>query len=422
MANLRWLTPGLGIKRWVLLICISMVLLILGAILVGLGLFNINPTGTEQIPVSPYGVGGFLIGLSFICVFISIYRLARRIESLIKPSNENRGLTELALLRSRLEQGARIVCLGGGTGLNCLLSGIRDHSSDITAVVSVADDGGSSGRLRSEFGLLPPGDIRNCLSALADSGPIMSELMQYRFSEGEFSGHSFGNLLIMVLTKIKGSFGSAVREANRILNVRGRVLPATLDHVTLVASHEDGTKTTGQKRIAECGKPILGLELRPSAGQTPPDVISRIQDADLIIIGPGSLYTSIIPNLLAPDVVKAISSSRARVTLVVNTVEDRGETKGYKVSNYIKAIKRLAPGLRLDMALVNSFHPSQEKVDALADKGIGLTELDPENCKEFGTRIRRRDVIDIDNPERHDPQKLAIALMEDFEAQTGVNI
>ncbi len=412
MVKLRWLTLGLGIKRWILLMIVGMLLVIGGSIFIGLGLFDLNTA--ESMLVNPYAIGIMLTGAGIILILSGVYFLVRRIEKLLKNRNEDRGLTEIAYMRSRLEQGPKTVCLGGGTGLNCLLSGLRNYSNDITAVVSVADDGGSSGRLRSGFGLLPPGDIRNCISALSDAGSVMTDLMQYRFSEGEFAGHSFGNLMIMVLTKIKGSFGLAVREANRILNVRGQVLPATLDHVTLVATHEDGTKTTGQKNISSCGKPISGLDLKPASGETPPDVLEQIAASDLIVMGPGSLFTSIMPNLLASDVVKAITASRAKVFFVVNTVDQPGETKGFKVSDYIKATKRLAPGLRIDTALVNRYKPSASKMEPLAEKGIYLTEYDAEEVSSLGVEVRLREVINFENPEKHDAAKLAEALMEDW--------
>lgn len=412
MANLHWLKVGLGIKRWVLLICAGMMMLVIGAILLGLGLFNLHTP--ESLPISPYGLGGAFIVMGGALVLFGVYRLVRRIEKILKNKDESRGLTELAYLHSRLDEGPRVVCLGGGTGMNCLLSGLRDYSSDITAVVSVADDGGSSGRLRSNFGLLPPGDIRNCISALADAGPVMTELMQYRFEEGEFEGHSFGNLFIMVLSKIRGSFGLAVREANRILKVRGQVLPATLDHVTLVATHEDGTKTTGQKNIAQCGKAIVGLALKPTPGATPPDVLEKISAANLIVIGPGSLYTSIMPNLLAEDVVKAITASSARVMYVVNTMEQSGETHGFRVSDYINALKHLAPGLRIDVALVNNYRPSAARLEPLLEEGVRMTDYDPEGVAKFGIAVRLRDVINYENPEKHDSRKLASALLEDW--------
>ncbi len=422
MAKLPWLVLGLGLKRWVVLVFFGIIVVMFGAVSLTLGFFSINTSGTGQaLPVSPYAIAFVFFCSGAGLILYSSYKLFRRFEALVKPKDEDRGIAELAVLRSRLEQGPKIVCIGGGTGLNCLLSGLREYSSQITAVVSVADDGGSSGRLRSEFGMLPPGDIRNCLSALADAGPVMSELMQYRFTDGDLEGHSFGNLLIMVLTNIKGSFAQAVREVNRIFKVRGEVLPATLDHVTLVATHEDGTKTTGQKRVSMCGKPIIGLELKPEPGDTPLDVLERIDDADLIVLGPGSLYTSIMPNLLDKKLVEAVNKSSAKVYLVVNTSQQLGETKGYKVSDYLGAIKRLAPDLKVDLALVNSYVPSAERLQSLANEGVGITEFDVEACKAFDVKIRLRDVISIENPEKHNPQKLSFALMEDFDSGQDAN-
>ena len=417
MAKLPWFSTTLGLKRWLLLVMVGVFLVVCSAVAVTVGVLSVNTIDNTKLSLSPYAIAFvlFIIGLSV--VLVAGYKLFKRFEFLVKPKDEDRGIAELAVLRSKLEQGPKIVCIGGGTGLNCLLSGLREYSSQITAVVSVADDGGSSGRLRNEFGMLPPGDIRNCLSALADAGPVMSELMQYRFTEGDLEGHSFGNLLIMVLTNIKGSFGLAVREVNKIFKVRGEVLPATLNHVTLVATHEDGTKTTGQKRVSMCGKPIVGLELKPESGETPAEVLERVKDADLIVLGPGSLYTSIMPNLLDKKLVNALTASSAKVVLVVNTSQQFGETRGYKVSDYLEAVKRLAPELIVDIALVNSFVPSQDKLDELAVNGVGVTEFDIERCKEFDVRVKLRDVIDIVNPEKHDSKKLSLALMEDFDSE-----
>lgn len=410
MANLRWLKAGLGIKRWVILICVSMLLVICGSIAFGLGLFGVLEQ-TQMLALSPYGAGIALLLLGGTGVFIGVYRLARRIEKILKANDDARGLAEIAIARS--QQGPKIVCVGGGHGLNRLLSGLRGHSNRITAVVSVADDGGSSGRLRNEFGMLPPGDIRNCLSALADPNSTMGGLMQYRFSEGELAGHAFGNLFIMVLTKLTGRFDLAVREANRLLNVRGQVLPVALDKLTLVATHEDGTKTTGQKNISYCGKKIRELTLKPKPSGAPEDVIERLLDADMIVIGPGSLYTSILPNLLMPDVVEAIARSKAKVYFVINTTMQPGETPGFKVNDYFEALYRHAPGIRLDAAIVNNYRPSPARLEQLRAEGKDITEYD--NVLRSDVRILLRDVITLDDPEKHDPDKLARVLMEEWE-------
>jgi uncharacterized cofD-like protein len=418
MVSWRWLQPGLHLKRWVLAICAGMVFLILGAISLGLGIFDLKTPrfpGTT-LPADPYAVAEVLIGLGSILVFAGVYRLVRRIERLLKSKEESRGLAEIAYQHIRLEQGPRMVCLGGGTGLSTILYGLREYSGDITAIVSVADDGGSSGRLRLDFEMLPPGDIRNCLIALADAGPVMADLMQYRFEEGELAGHSFGNLFITVLAQLRGNFGLAVREANRILSVRGQVLPATLEKVNLVATHPDGSKTTGQRLIAKCGKPIEELSLKPKPGQAPEDVIEAIRNAELIIIGPGSLYTSVLPTLLDEDVVEAIGESRAQVFYIVNTMSQPGETEEFTASRYLETLWKHVPGLRIDCAVVNGYRPSAKKLEELAVSGVKLTEYDRKEMASLEVRVLLRDVVDSDSPQKHHPQKLAKAVMEAFAA------
>lgn len=416
MSNWRWLKWGLNLKRWVIAIAVGLILLVLGAIALGLGIFDLNAAMPDApVPLNPYGAGGFLVGIGVILVFTGVYRLVRRIERLLKSSDENRGLAEIAYHHHRLERGPKLICLGGGTGLSTILTGLKEYTGDITAVVSVADDGGSSGRLRHDFDMLPPGDIRNCLVALADAGAGMQELMQYRFDEGEFDGHSFGNLFLTVLARIRGDFGLAIREANSILSVRGRVLPATLDKVSLVATHEDGTKTTGQRLIAKSGKRIEELSLKPHPGEPPQDVLDAISEADILLVGPGSLYTSVLPNLLDEDVVEAINRSNAEVVFIVNTMGQPGETTDFTVSDHIKTLKRHAPTLRLNRVVVNNYQPSRARLDPLLKKGICLTEYDRKNVQDLNVRLLLRDVIDVEYPRRHDPHKLAAAINDIWE-------
>lgn len=409
MANWRWLRPGMHIKRWVFLITFGLVILFIGAMFLTLGVFM-----PDSLPfgMDPYGTAVVLLIPGTVAVFIGIYRLIRRIEKMLRRADDRRDLGEIAYQYNRLEQGPRIVCFGGGTGLSTLLFGLRDYSRRITAIVSVADDGGSSGRLRLDFDMLPPGDIRNCLVALSDTSPSMAKLLQYRFPEGEFSGHSFGNLFITVLAIIQNDFGSAVREMNRILNVRGQVLPATLDKISLVANHPDGTKTTGQQWIAKCGKEIETMELRPEPGDLSPDVLSAIHEAELITLGPGSLFTSVLPNLLDPKVVEAINNASSKVLFIVNTAGQVGETKDFTVSKHIKMLLQHAPHLKLDMVLVNNRPPTPDQVASMAEKGITPTEFDAQEVEKLGVQVILRDVVNLDNPIRHDPPKTAKAIVD----------
>ncbi len=412
MANWRWLKPGLHIKRWVFLITFGLIFLFVGAMFLTLGVFfpDSQPFGMDS-----YGTSALLIVFGTVAVSIGIYRLVRRIEKMLRRSDEERDLSEIAWQYNRLEQGPVLVCFGGGTGLSTLLSGLRDHTRRTTAIVSVADDGGSSGRLRLDFDMLPPGDIRNCLVALADTGSGIGELMQYRFPDGEFAGHSFGNLFITVLAIIRGDFGGAIREMNRILSVRGQVLPATLDKISLVATHPDGSKTTGQQWIAKCGKEISKLELKPEPGETPLDVLEAIHEAELITLGPGSLFTSVLPNLLDPKIVSAINDSGATVAFIVNTFGQLGESKDFSVSQHLKTLKTHAPNLRVDYVIVNSRRPSDEKVAELEAKGVAFTEYDASETLSMGVNIIYRDVINEEKPHRHDPAKLAKAVMEVYQ-------
>lgn len=415
MGGWRWLKWGLGLKRWVIAIAAGLILMVLGAIALGLGIFDLHQAMPEApVPLSPYGVAGALLSLGILFVFTGIYRLVRRIEKLLRRTDESRGLAEIAYHYNRLERGPKIACLGGGTGLSTILHGLKEFTADTTAIVSVADDGGSSGRLRHDFDVLPPGDIRNCLIALADAGPGMAELMQYRFEEGEFAGHSFGNLFITVLARIRGDFGLAVREANSILSVRGRVLPATLDKVSLVATHEDGTKTTGQRLIAKSNRPIVDLSLKPHPGEPPQDVLEALSAADIVLIGPGSLYTSVLPNLLDQEVVNAINKCSGRVYFVVNTMCQLGETEAFTAGDHVKALFRHAPGLRIDTVIANNYKPSPARLQPLEEQGIRMTEYDRKALQELNVRIMLRDVIDIDHPRRHDAHKLAAAVIENW--------
>jgi uncharacterized cofD-like protein len=314
------------------------------------------------------------------------------------------------------ERGPKVVAIGGGTGLSTLLRGLKEHTSNITAIVTVADDGGSSGRLRRELGVLPPGDFRNCIAALAQSELLTTQLFQYRFTEGQgLDGHSFGNLFIAAMAAVTGSFESALVESSRVLAVQGRILPSTLQDVILMADLREEVegrlnRVAGESSITKTGGTIERVYLEPVDVRPYPEAIRAILDADLIVLGPGSLYTSIMPNLLVRDILQAIRSSRARKIYVCNVATQHGETDGYSAADHVAAILRHVGAGIVDVVLANNQHD----VDfSAAPPGVGeLVSLgDVQNA-----RLVKADVVDIAHPWRHDSVKLARVVMDVYQA------
>ncbi|OGO41426.1 MAG: hypothetical protein A2Z04_01075 [Chloroflexi bacterium RBG_16_57_9] len=303
---------------------------------------------------------------------------------------------------------SKIVAIGGGTGLSTLLRGLKAYTSQLTAVVTVADDGGSSGRLRRGLGVLPPGDFRQCISALAEAEPLMSQLFEYRFGEGSgLDGHSFGNLFLVALSGITGSFESALREASRVLAVRGRILPATLHNLVLCAELTNGSIVCGESKLVQANSKIHRVFLEPEDSPAYPEVIQAILEANAIVIGPGSLYTSILPNLLVRDITRAIQASTGLKIYVCNVASQPGETDNYNLSDYLTAIRRHVVSLPLDAVLVNSnFTPNIP-----AEWKVSYVSIDPDAAK-FKIPVIEADLVDEQRPTRHDSAKLARTLME----------
>ncbi len=312
-----------------------------------------------------------------------------------------------------------IVALGGGTGLSTLLRGLKAYSDKITAVCTVADDGGSSGRMRKDLDILPPGDIRNCLVALSDMSPLLESLFQYRFEESDLRGHSFGNIFLAALARVTGDFHTAIQEANQILNVRGQVLPATSTKVALVAHHPDGSKSTGESFIGarKAGKRIERITLKPEPDPAHPKIIEAILQADLIVLGPGSLYTSIIPNLMVTGILPALSDSQALCAYVCNVMTQPGETYGYSAADHVEALIRHAtPGL-LDFVVLNQGDVSEEILAKYEQQGAIPVDSDEGRLKELSKEIQivRADIVSSDDLVRHDSDKLARVLMETYQ-------
>lgn len=410
-----WLLPGLEVKRWFTLIILGTSLAILGLCII----LNLKPIYwligillrvVRTIPSEPIGIGLIVIGAFF---FLKGWINTNYSILNVKDRRERHEILEDLYRRRKLNKGPKIVAIGGGTGLSTLLKGIKKLSNNITAVVTVGDDGGSSGRLREEMGVLPPGDIRNCIAALADAEDLVTKLFQYRFKTGEgLEGHSFGNLFLTALCSITGDMLRAVKESSKVLSIRGRVLPSTLDDMRLIAKMDTGEIIKGESNIPEANGKIVQLFCEPEDCKTLPEIILAIQDADLIIMGPGSLYTSIIPNLLIKDISLAISRSKAKKIYVCNVMTQPGETDGFSVSDHIDTILNHAnvPNL-IDAVLVNDKFP-ENALEKYKEANQIPVEIDYDEINDMGIQVVPRRLIEesTGNLVRHSPQRVARAI------------
>ena len=422
---MRWLQPGLVVKRWVLTSGLGLLMALLGAavwadlkpiywILETLSWFlsfitAVLPREITGPLVVLLGIGLLLWGQS---------RSFGSIQRALVPDKDTI-LVDALRAKSRLNRGPNIVAIGGGTGLSTLLSGLKRYSSHITAVVTVADDGGSSGVLRRELGVLPPGDIRNCLAALSTEEPLLTRLFQYRFSAGSgLEGHSFGNLFLSALTAITGNLETAITASSRVLAVQGQVVPATNVDVRLWAELENGDRIEGESNIGKAPSPIVRLGCLPERPPALPRALEAIANADLILLGPGSLYTSLLPNLLVPELVSAIQASRAPRLYICNLMTQPGETDGLDVSGHLRAIEAQLASIGISRRLFTA---------VLAPDDLGSSPLvehyrsrgaDPVICNLDSLRQDGYDVMQAPlqgaRPTatlRHDPRSLALAVM-----------
>ncbi|MCA9322049.1 MAG: uridine diphosphate-N-acetylglucosamine-binding protein YvcK [Planctomycetes bacterium] len=314
------------------------------------------------------------------------------------------------MTRNLSRDARRIVAIGGGTGMHSLLSGLHHAGDELVAIITVADDGGSSGRLRKDFEIPPPGDIRNCLVALSDADPILGDMFQYRFEDSMLQGHAFGNLFIAVLAKLTGDFRGAIERARALLGVRDRVIPSTDQMVVLVAEHPDGSRSTGEQAISRSGKPVQRIRLEPIPPMVSREIKDVIADAELIVLGPGSLYTSIAPNLLVPGMMDAIKKSKAPVIMVANLMTQPGETDGFSLEDHLDAITSLPGHLVPAVILAPEDSIDPERVERYAETGaVPVASLDQTHAPN-GTRIVRARLIEPARHVRHDPRLLARAV------------
>lgn len=420
----RWFKPGLGVKRWLVSILLGITLLGLGFAIFLLDLYRTEWGNELILTFLSYASLRFLPrelrvvifgGLGLGLIVLGIWELNR---SLLRPfMRPGRAVVDELTSYRRLERGPRVAAIGGGHGLASLLRGLKDHTRNLTAVVTVADDGGSSGKLRETFGILPPGDIRNCLAALSNDEALLTQLFQYRFSGAPgLDGHSFGNLFITALSDITGSFEEAVAESGRVLSVHGRVLPSTLHDVRLVADiqmpHLDGeVRVAGESRIPEIAGRVRRVWLEPNNAPAFPPVLQAILSADLIIVGPGSLYTSLLPNLLVADLLAALRVSRALKVFVCNIAAQRGETDSYSCYDHVRALEEHVGEDLFDVVLCNSNY------DEALNPNVEWVRADDHSLRD--NRLYTSDLVDHSHPWRHDSAKLAQVLMDLFYERTG---
>ncbi len=353
-----------------------------------------------------------------IILILGIKRMMRSFIAVGIPAERDSGIVDILYRNKYLSRGPRIVTVGGGTGLAVLLSGLKEYTSNITAIVTVADDGGSSGRLRQQFDILPPGDIRNCLVALADASTLMRDLFQFRFDKNsEFAGHNFGNLFITVMTRLTGDFEKAIKETSKVLALRGQVIPSTLNNVALVAHHKDGSVTEGEHSIPQSRKPIERVSLRPQDAQATPDAVRAIKEAQLIILGPGSLYTSILPNLLVKGISDAIAASPAIKVYVCNVMTQPGETDNFSAADHVRTLISHGSQRVLDYCVINTGDIPQDILKRYAQDNSYAVVNDRKKIEKLGYRVIDDDFSVIEQEViRHDPARLArilLGLMEE---------
>ncbi len=427
-SSLKWLYPGMRVKRWLLLVPVGLAFVILGVgILTNLRTFDymayLDDLARQvflrfgiilSLPKVYVPVSLACMAFGLLLIFIAIKQIVGSITQAVGTVNKGR-LADVVFEKRYLAQGYRIVTIGGGTGLSTLLRGIKNYTSNIVAIVTVTDDGGSSGSLHRQFGMLPPGDIRNCLVALADSETLMTELLQYRFngavaSDHSLEGHSFGNLLLAAMTNVTGDFEQAIKETSRVLAIRGLVLPSTVQNVSLMAEMDNGEVVEGETSILDSPHGIRSVYLNPADVRPMDETLEAIRKADAILIGPGSIYTSIVPNLLVHGVPEALAASKALKVYICNVMTQPGETDGYTVCDHIRAIARHTDRRLFDYVLMNDEIPSEELLERYRKEGSDCVMPDPDAVRRMGYHPVVAGLVSQTQVVRHDPDKLASAL------------
>jgi uncharacterized cofD-like protein len=404
------LRPGIGLKRWLALLFVGLLFLASGiafatSISVSEQIANFGRTVTFANRLAPIWRGLIFGGIGGLIALGSVYMLLRQVSFGARYTQGTRGIIESLTSMRRRSTGPKIVAIGGGTGLSTLLRGIKQWSDNITAIVTVADDGGSSGRLRRELGISPPGDARQCLIALSEAEPLMDKVLSYRFDGGDhLKGHNVGNLLLAALIHTEGDFHSALQGAARLLNVRGQVMPSTLSSdVKLIACVGNGVQVQGESAIGQAGAAINSIWIDPPS-QVNPAVLKALAEAELIVIGPGSLFTSLPPNFLVEGLSDAVNRSQAPKVLVCNVASEVGETDHFTARDHLSAFREHS-GIKLTHFLVNT-HVHQLPPE------IGQHPIEPVSDVDDAIEVVQANVVDDAQVTHHHPQKLAIELLK----------
>lgn len=394
---IKWFYPGLKIKRWISLLLIGLIFILVASPYLSKDKhFALRMVSFLVIAV---GIGAFSVGtVSLIKSFFEV----------IYP-NKDKELIDIIYEKRYLSKGPKIVAFGGGTGLSTILEGLKEYTSNVAGIVTVADEGGSSGRLREEFGILPPGDIRHCLVSLAEAPQLMRDLFQYRFQEGNgIKGHSFGNLFITAMTQVAGSFQDAVEESSKVLAIRGKVVPSSLENIRLKAEYLDGSMKEGEDKIPKEKKPIKRIYLVPEDAKPNPLALEVIKEADIILLGPGSLFTSILPNLLLKEIGETICRRKDIPKIYIcNVMTQYGETDGFTAYEHVEALISHIGKDIMNCCLVNCGKLEHDLLLKYSQEESFPVILDIRRIKERNIFVFENDVVSKTNHLRHDPYKTA---------------
>jgi uncharacterized cofD-like protein len=408
-----WLKPGINIKRWILLGIVGVLFLVFA---------TIEFVNKKYFSLRNIGISISLVVLGVLIIYIAAIKIIKFFIMLVNTGNldvaiSSKNLGDLIYEKRVLVKGPKIVVIGGGTGLSTMLRGLKVYTNNITAIVTVADDGGGSGVLREDLGILPPGDIRNCILSLADTEPLMEELLQYRFKDGRLKDQSFGNLFLAAMDGISNNFEEAIQKMSSVLAVTGRVIPVTLDNMILKAKLKNGKIIDGESNIPtgviENNSAIEEVFIEPKDAKAIKEALIAIKEADAVILGPGSLYTSIIPNLLVKEIRDALDKTKALRIYVSNIMTQPGETDNYGVKDHIKAINKHAKCKVVDCVVVNIGKISGDLEEKYLKDHSNIVSIDEEAVTKIGIEVIKSDFVKIRKGYvRHDADKLAAILVE----------